>query len=65
MAKNEFRPRKYEDFVIQDENSQVVGHIRVKPNGVLWCPKGEHNWYGLTLNQFSKFATESGKKQKK
>ena len=65
MSINSFRPRKYEDFEIVNDTNEVVGHVRVKPSGILWAPKGGHNWYGLTLTQFSKFAEEHGKKQKK
>lgn len=36
MAKNSFRAKKYLDHEIVDENSQVAGHIRVKPSGVSW-----------------------------
>lgn len=65
MSVNSFRPKKFEDFEIVDANGDVVGHIRVKPSGILWAPKGSHVWYGLTLKQFGELATEHGKKQKK
>lgn len=65
MAGNEFEPRKFEDFKIHDSKGQVVGHIRVKPSGVLWGPKGQHSWYTLTLKQFGDFAEANGKKSKK
>jgi hypothetical protein len=65
MATNGFAPKKFEDFKIHDKNGQVVGHIRVKPNGVSWSPKGLHNWYSLTLKQFGDFAETKGRKSKK
>lgn len=65
MATNSFAPKKHEDFEIRDGDNKVVGHIRVKTNGVLWSSKGEHYWYGLTLEQLDAFAKENGKKQKK
>lgn len=47
MAVNSFRPRKYEDHEIVDDEDKVVGHVRVKPSGVLWSPKNGKDWYGL------------------
>jgi hypothetical protein len=44
MAVNSFRPKKYEDFEIVDAGGKAVGAIRVKPSGILWSPKGKHNW---------------------
>ena len=65
MAINSFRPRKYEDHEIVDEDNRVVGHIRVKPSSVLWSPKDGKNWYGVSLEAFAKYIEENGKKQKK
>mgnify|MGYP001430232904 CR=1 FL=1 len=65
MSVNEFRPRKYEDFEIVDENGVVVGHVRVKPSGVLWAPKGAHVWHGLTIKKFGDLAIGHGTRQKK
>lgn len=39
MSVNSFCPRKYEDHEIVVASNKVVGHIRVKPSGVLWSPK--------------------------
>lgn len=64
MAKKEFRAPKFQDFEIV-EDGVVVGALRVKPSGVLWAPKGSHDWYGLTLKQVADLAESSGKKQKK
>lgn len=65
MSTNAFRPRKFEDFEIVDEKHHVVGHIRVKPSGVLWAPSNGKAWYGINLAKFAKFMEENGKKQKK
>ncbi len=65
MSVNNFRPRKFEDHEIVDENNKVVGHIRVKPSGVLWAPSNAKVWYGLSLGAFAKFMEEKGKKQDK
>lgn len=65
MATNSFRPRKYEDHEIVDDKSKVVGHIRVKPSGILWSPKNGKDWYGISLNEFSSYMEKNGKKQNK
>lgn len=65
MAVNSFRPRKYEDHEIVDASKKVVGHIRVKPSGILWSPKNGKDWYGVSLAEFAAFIEESGKKQSK
>ncbi len=65
MSVNSFRPRKYEDFEIVDENEKVVGHIRVKPSGVLWAPSNARAWYGVSLDEFKEYMEKSGKRQQK
>lgn len=65
MSTNSFRPRKFEDFEIVNDQHVVVGHIRIKPSGILWAPKHSKVWYGLTLKAFGEHAEMRGKKQKK
>jgi hypothetical protein len=65
MSVNSFRPRKFEDFEIVIDDNKVVGHIRVKPSGVLWAPANAKVWYGVSLNEFATFMKERGKKQNK
>lgn len=65
MATNSFRPKKYDDFEIVDQENKVVGHIRVKPSGVLWAPSSAKVWYGLSLREFAEYAEQYGKKQAK
>lgn len=65
MSVNSFRPRKFEDHEIVDDANKVVGHVRVKPSGVLWSPKNGKDWYGVSLKDFAAFMEEHGKKQKK
>jgi hypothetical protein len=62
---NKFASRKFEDFEILDGRGNKVGEIRVKPSGILWAPKGTHDWFGVDLKRFAKFMEENGKKQKK
>lgn len=65
MSVNSFRPRKFDDFEIVDAETKVVGHIRVKPSGVLWAPSNGKHWYGVSLEKFAAFMEEHGKKQRK
>jgi hypothetical protein len=65
VSVNSFRPRKFEDHEIVDDANKVVGHVRVKPRGVLWSPKNGKDWYGVSLKDFAAFMEENGKKQKK
>jgi len=65
VAVNSFRPKKFEDFEIVDGNEKVVGHIRVKPSGVLWAPSNAKVWYGISLKNFSEYMEANGKKQDK
>jgi hypothetical protein len=62
---NSFSPRKFEDFTIVDENGHRVGHIRVKPSGVLWAPKNSKRWLRVPLEDFATFMENNGKLQKK
>lgn len=65
MATNSFNPQKYEDHHIVDTHGRTVGHIRVKPSGVLWSPKNGKGWYGISLAKFAEFMEENGEKQTK
>lgn len=65
MAGNSFRPSKFQDFKIVDDENRVVGHIRIKPNRVLWAPPDAKRWYGVPLSQFAKYMVENGKRQDK
>ena len=65
MSTNSFRPRKYEDHEIVDGDGKVVGHVRVKPSGVLWAPSNSKTWYGIPINDFAKYMEANGKKQEK
>lgn len=62
---NSFRPKKYEDHEIVDSEGKVVGHIRVKPSGVLWSPKNGKDWYSVPLAKFAAYAVDHGTKASK
>jgi hypothetical protein len=65
MSNNNFKPRKFEDFEIVDPDGLVVGHIRVKPSGVLWARANSKVWHGVGLKRFAQFMEARGRKQKK
>lgn len=60
-----FAPKKYEEHTLADADNKVVGHIRVKPSGILWSPKNGKDWYGLGLDDFAEIIERDGKKQSK
>ena len=62
---NNFRPVKFYDFEIVNEESRVVGKIRIKPSGILWKSRGSHDWLGVDLEKFAIFMKDSGTIQKK
>ncbi|WP_148041026.1 hypothetical protein [Montanilutibacter psychrotolerans] len=62
---NSFAPKKFEEHHIVDSDGKVVGHVRVKPSGILWSPKNGKDWYGLSLSDFGDYAVKNGKKQSK
>jgi hypothetical protein len=62
---NSFAPKKFEQHTLVDSDGKVVGHVRVKPNGILWSPKGGKDWYGVPLTEFANFLQKAGKKQSK
>ncbi|MBI2827012.1 MAG: hypothetical protein HYX69_20235 [Planctomycetia bacterium] len=62
---NRFDPEKYYDHKIVDGTGAVVGHIRVKPSGVLWAPKNGKVWHGLPIEKFGELMEREGKTQKK
>jgi hypothetical protein len=62
---NHFDPEKFYDHRIVDGQGNVVGHIRVKPSGVLWAPKNGKKWHGVSLSEFAAFMEANGTMQKK
>ena len=55
-----FASPQYQDFTIKDKNG-TVGHLRIKPNAILWKGKHQQKFYQVTLDEFGKFAEEKGK----
>ena len=65
MSTNSFKPKKFVDHDIVDGANKLVGHVRVKPSGILWSPANGQDWYGVLLADFAAFMEANGKKQKK
>ena len=66
MSRNSFASGgTKKDEEILDGNNKKVGDIRLKPSGVLWAPKGAHNWFRVDLATFADFMEKNGTKQKK
>jgi hypothetical protein len=47
------------------EGGKVVGTIRVRPSTIMWKPKSGQDWFGVTIEQFEKFAKKKGEKMDK
>jgi hypothetical protein len=64
---NSFAPQKFQDFkiVAGRRTLRTVGHIRVKPSGVLWAPKDAKVWYGVSLAKFAAWIEQNGQAQDK
>lgn len=61
---NQFRRAQHHDHTILNGRGNVVGHVRVKPSGILWAPTGSSWWYRVSLKDFAKFLKKNGKRQK-
>ena len=60
-----FDAPKLQDYTIRNDGA-IFGHVRMKPSGVAWKPKGTHSkWHMLTLEKFAELAIKHGKEQKK
>ena len=57
--RNSFKSGKYHEETIVDENGRVVGTIRIKPNAILWKPKGgRKKFYAVPLMKFAGWITD-------
>jgi hypothetical protein len=65
MSLNNFRPKKFVDHQIVNEDGLAVGTIRVKPSGILWAAKDGKKWRGVPLDEFAEFMEKTGKIQDK
>ena len=54
-VKNRFKGPQLYDIEIIDENSNVVGKIRVTPTAIKWKGKGQHVYRSVTLKQLEKW----------
>jgi hypothetical protein len=63
--KNQFEPAKFQQFTIINEQHETIGHVRLKPSGVLWAPKNAKKWFGVDLHAFAGYMEKEGKQQAK
>lgn len=62
---NQFKEPNHYDHTVVDDDGLVVGHIRIKPNRILWKPRGSRSgWYGVSLADFGDRMVKKGSKQK-
>jgi hypothetical protein len=58
---NEFTAPKYIQETIRDASTgETIGTIRIKPSSVLWKPKGQYEYYSVTLDAFAGWITSLG-----
>ncbi len=55
---NSFRSPAFTEETIVDESGLVVGHIRLKPSGILWKPKGNGKYYSVPIDKFEDWITD-------
>lgn len=56
-----FEAPQSQDFTVRDDNG-IVGHLRVKPNGVAWKPKSQQKFDQLSIDQLAELAAKYGRK---
>lgn len=54
---NRFKDRMFTEETIVDEEGEVVGHLRIKPSGILWKPKGSQKYFSVPLKRFAEWIT--------
>ncbi|MFZ3244455.1 MAG: hypothetical protein WBE47_02170 [Candidatus Acidiferrales bacterium] len=47
--------------IVHATDSHAIGELRVKPSSLLWKPKGQHQYYSATLDEFTDWIMENGK----
>ncbi len=60
MSKNKFRGPDYEEHSIEDETGKLVGHLRIKPSGILWKKPDGKKFYGVRLEKFIDWIVNNG-----
>lgn len=62
---NQFKGPQQYDLEIVDEDSNMVGKIRVTPASIKWKAKGEHKYYSVPLTRFEAWITSPGSGSRK
>lgn len=63
--KNRFKTPVFREETILDIDGKVVGTIRIKPSSVLWKPKGAHQFFSVSLEDFAEWVTAESTKARK
>ena len=66
--KNSFRAGQFTEKIIIDEEQKVVGTVRIKPNAILWKPKGASGaepFYAVPLLKFADWITDPNTKARR
>ena len=58
--RKKFDALKSQDFTIRDGYG-LIGHLRVKPNGIAWKAKNQRTYNQISIEQFAEFAVEKGR----
>jgi hypothetical protein len=56
--KNRFASPNFLEETILGQEGNKIGAIRIKPSSVLWKPKGERQFYSVTLDDFADWITD-------
>ncbi len=56
----QFRTQESQDFKIEEAGGPLVGHVRIKPNAILWKEPNDQQYYKVTLDEFRQFAIRLG-----
>ena len=56
MVKYFAGPTSYDFTIVDDDDGGVVGHLRVRPNAVLWKPRNHRRYYRVTIEELAEFA---------
>ncbi len=55
---NKFKAPAFTEETILTRNGRVIGTIRIKPGTVLWRPRGQGQFYSVSLDSFTQWITD-------
>jgi hypothetical protein len=57
---NTFVAPKVQEFTIQNDEGEILGHIKIRPSSILWREPEVAQWHRVRLTQFIKLARDEG-----